>query len=228
MSFKHKFSYEDKLMIVEKYITGEIGFREACRVYGMNQSALKDWRRLYETFGPSGLMDGSICTRYVIEDKKNAVLDYLEGKLTVSEILIKYKIRSTTQLRRWIKKYNCHEGFKSHGRPKGVPKMTNGRKTTFEERVAVVSDCIANNHNYGETAEKYKVSYQQVYTWVKKYEKDGIEGLKDLRGRTKPEEEMSELEKVRYENRLLKAKNLSQQMEIDFLKKLEEIERRRF
>lgn len=144
MSFKHKFSYENKLMIVEKYMTGKIGFREACRVYGMTQSALKDLKRPYETFGPSGLMDGSICTRYTIEDKKNAVLDYLEGRLTVSEILIKYKIRSTTQLRRWIKKYNCHEGFKSHGRLKGVPKMTNGRKTTLEERVAVVSDCIAN------------------------------------------------------------------------------------
>ena len=106
--------------------------------------------------------------------------------------------------------------------------MTNGRKTTLEERVAVVSDCIANNHNYGDAAEKYQISYNQVYTWVKKYEKDGIEGLKDLRGRTKPEEEMSEFEKLRYENRLLKAKNLNQQMEIDFLKKLKEIERRRF
>lgn len=228
MSFKHKFSYEDKLMIVEKYISGNIGFREACRVYGMTQSAFKDWKRLYETFGPSGLMSSSTCTRYVVEDKKNAVLDYLNGSLTVPEILIKYKLRSKTQLRRWIKKYNCHIELKSSGRPKGGSNMTNGRKTTLDERVTVVGDCIANNHNYGETAAKYEVSYQQVYTWVQKYEKDGIAGLKDLRGRTKPEEEMSEIEKLRYENRLLKSKNLNQQMEIDFLKKLEEIERRRF
>lgn len=228
MSFCHKFSYEDKLMITEKYIEGKIGFREACRVYGMAQSALKDWKRLYDTFGPSGLMDGNVCTHYDVEDKKNAVLDYLEGKLTMSEILTKYKIRSTTQLRKWIKKYNCHIGFKSSGRPKGVPNMTNGRKTTLEERVTIVSNCIANNHDYEQTAEKYQVSYQQVYTWVRKYEKDGIESLKDLRGRTKPLEEMSEIEKLRYENRILKAKNLNQQMEIDFLKKLEEIERRRF
>ena len=37
---------------------------------------------------------------------------------------------------------------------------------------------------------------------------------------------MSELEKLQVENRLLKAEKKRQQMEIDLLKKLEEIERR--
>ena len=40
-------------------------------------------------------------------------------------------------------------------------------------------DCIANGHNYGETALKYQVSYQQVYTWVKKFSELGEVGLED-------------------------------------------------
>lgn len=37
--------------------------------------------------------------------------------------------------------------------------MTRGRKTVFEERVEIVQNCIAHNHNYVETSEKYQVSY---------------------------------------------------------------------
>ena len=48
------------------------------------------------------------------------------------------------------------------------------------------------------------------------------------RGRVKPECEMSELERLRAENRLLKAENKRQELEMLFLKKLAEIERRRF
>jgi transposase len=73
---------------------------------------------------------------------------------------------------------------------------------------------------------KFDVSYQQVYTWVRKHDRNGIEGLRDGRGHRKSESEMSELERLRYENRMLKAQLTQQQMEIDFLKKLEELERR--
>ncbi|MEY8000470.1 helix-turn-helix domain-containing protein [Clostridium sp. Mt-5] len=69
----------------------------------------------------------------------------------------------------------------------------------------MVQYCIQHENKYVETAEKYQVSYQQVYTWLKKYEADGVKGLLDRRGRTKPEDEMSELEKLSAENRLLKA-----------------------
>ena len=106
--------------------------------------------------------------------------------------------------------------------------MTNGRKTTYDERVEIVKYCIEDQNNYAETAQKYQVSYQQVYTWTSKYESDGVEALQDRRGKRKDENEMSELEKLRAQNKLLEAQNRRQQMEIDFLKKLEEIERRRY
>ena len=54
----------------------------------------------------------------------------------------------------------------------------------------------------------------------------GIDGLADRRGRGKPKDELSDIEKLKAENRILKAEKKRQQMEIDLLKKLENIERR--
>ena len=94
----------------------------------------------------------------------------------------------------------------------------------------MVNFCIDkyNQNNYTETAQKYQVSYQQVYSWITKYKTDGVDALQDKRGKRKPIDTMSEIENLMAQNKLLEAKNKSQQMEIDFLKKLEEIERRRF
>lgn len=105
--------------------------------------------------------------------------------------------------------------------------MTKGRKTTYNERVEIVAFCIENNDNYQLTSDKYKVSYQQVYTWVRKYKENGYESLIDNRGKSKSIEQMSDSEKLMAQIKLLEAKNKRLEMENDFLKKLEEIERRR-
>lgn len=106
--------------------------------------------------------------------------------------------------------------------------MTKGRKTTYEERVEIVKYCMENEMNYVQTSEKYQVSYQQIYQWVRKYQTNSAEGLVDKRGKRKKENEMSELEKLRMENKLLQAEKRKAELEIAFLKKLDEIERRRF
>lgn len=107
-----------------------------------------------------------------------------------------------------------------------MAKDNKSRKTTLQERISIVEYCIANSNNYALTAKEYNCSYGQVYTWVKKYGVKGVEGLYDRRGRNKPEEEFSDMEKLQAENRMLKAKTKQQQMEIDFLKKLDAVERR--
>ncbi|MDT2237073.1 helix-turn-helix domain-containing protein [Paenibacillus larvae] len=106
--------------------------------------------------------------------------------------------------------------------------MTKGR-TTADERVEIVRFCIEHQHNYAQTADKFQVSYQQNYSWTNKYLTSGVDALQDRRGkRRKSEDEMSEVEKLRAQNKLLQAENRRKQMEIDLLKKLDEIERRRF
>ena len=105
--------------------------------------------------------------------------------------------------------------------------MKKARTTTPEERLAIVNDCLENNKNYGATALKYNCSYQQVRNWVIHYEKIGIKGLEDRRGRRigslpsrSPEEELRD--KIAE----LERKNNDLQMENDLLKKVRDLERR--
>ena len=155
-----------------------------------------------------------------LEEKNEAVRFYLEGKGSLSATCKKFKIPSAGTLRRWIKVYNdCELKASPVGGTRTV--MIKGRKTTLEERIAIVENHIKNGSTYDETAQKYNISYQQIYQWYHKYMDKGVDGLKDGRGRTRTEEEMSELEKLKAELENRKLENL-------FLKKVKEIERRRF
>ena len=129
------------------------------------------------------------------------------------------RIRSTTQLRNWIMKYNGHEELKA-SRTGGTPIMTKGRKTTFEERGQIVQYCISHTHNYAETAEKYGISYQQARNYTIKYEKDGIDALQDNRGKRKSYDSFTEIERLRAELKLEKSKRQKAEMEVSFLKNL--------
>ena len=105
--------------------------------------------------------------------------------------------------------------------------MTKSRKTTQEERIAIAEACLESGKDYGAIALKYDVSYQQVYTWTKKYEELGSVGLEDRRGkRTKDQEPRTELEELKIELAKVKHQLHLTEMERDLLKKLEEIERR--
>ena len=105
--------------------------------------------------------------------------------------------------------------------------MTKGRKTTFEERAEIVQYCVAHDRNYAPNSRTIPVSYQQARNYIVKYEAGGVEALRDNRGKRKRPDEMSELEKLRAEVKILKAEKERAEMEASFLKKLEEIERRR-
>ena len=105
--------------------------------------------------------------------------------------------------------------------------MKEARSATEEERIQIAKDCISNGCNYGETALKYKVSYQQVYQWTKKFKEMGAAGLEDRRGKRKKDQTpRTELEKVQIEIERLKHELYMTQMERDLLKKLDDIERR--
>lgn len=62
---------------------------------------------------------------------------------------------------------------------------------------------------------------------MRKFEADGWDALKDRRGLSKSEEELSPEEKMKLEMRRIEKENEQLRAENAFLKKLEEIERRR-
>ncbi|RHT25603.1 helix-turn-helix domain-containing protein [Butyricicoccus faecihominis] len=71
----------------------------------------------------------------------------------------------------------------------------------------IISYCIENENDYAAAVARFGVSYQQIYSWVRKYNEKGIEGLVDKPGKRKAESEMTEAEKLRAENRILEARN---------------------
>ena len=223
---KKGFTIEEKIKAIELHIHDGMGYRAISNRYGVPITTLRYWIRKYQTFGREGLMERKWNQSYSEELKKCAVEEYLSGKGSLYDICVKYKIYSDLQLRNWIKMYNSHRELRpGKGRGRDIY-MTKGRNTTYEERVEIVSYCIEQGKDYAAAIEKYGVSYQQIYGWVRKYNEKGAEGLVDKRGKRKPESEMTELEKMRAENKMLEARNKRLETENAVLKKLEEIEGR--
>ena len=211
-----RFTKEEKLWAVDQRLNKKRSFNSIADQLSVHKCTVMKWVNQFSTYGTTAF-DRKHNTHYSEELKNEAVRFYLDGRGSMSD----------RQLRSWIRQYNSHELKASPGIYGGTKSMTKGRKTTFDERVSIVEECIKNNMNYAETAEKYGLSYQQVYVWLRKYKQKGIEGLKDHRGRRKPESEMSDLEKLKAENRMLKAELERKELENMFLKKVDEIERRR-
>lgn len=225
MPQKGKLEAEDKLKVVEKYLSGQLGCKEASRIAGVDTVTIRRWVNRYKAEGPTGLLSSAQNRSYSRETKLAAVQDYLSGKGNKWAICEKYKIKDPRQLSHWVKVYNRHKDFRILP---GGSRMTKARETTIAERIEIVRACIASGNNYGEVAQKHQVSYQQVYTWTKKYRTMGEAGLEDRRGHRSgtlpsrtPEEEL------RDRVAQLERKNFELEMENTLLKKVKELERRR-
>ena len=224
MSRRSKYSVEEKVKTAEACLSGQMWISEASHRTGADEKNIRRWISRYKSEGASAFLPSEHNRTYPAELKRQAVEEYLAGKGSLQDVCEKYKIRSDAQLRNWIKVYNRHEDFKRHS---GGSRMTKSRKTIREERQKIAKECLENGKNYGETAQKYNVSYQQVYTWVKKFSQMGEAGLEDRRGqrtaqqspRTPEEELKARIAQLEHENYMLK-------MERDLLKKVKELERR--
>ena len=223
---KKEFTTEEKIKAVELHIRDRMGYGEIADRCGVPKTTLRHWIRKYKTFGVEGLINRNGKQSYSAELKRSAVEEYQSGKGSLHDICTKYKIRSDKQLQNWIKLYNSHRELQpSRGRGSDIY-MTQGRNTTYEERIEIVSYCIEHGNDYTAAIEKYGVSYHQIYSWVRKYNERGAEGLEDKRGKHKPESQMTELEKLRAKNRMLEARNKRLETENAVLTKLEELEGR--
>ena len=218
-------SLEEKLSVIKRRLEEYESWDHISKTTGIPKSTVRDWCRRYESMGTEAFLNTG-CKKYSIEFKENAVKHYLEGHGSVSETCKFFQIRSATLLRQWIQMYNSHN-LKASPEGKVKTVMTKSRKTTLEERIRIVEEHIRSDASYAQTAEKHNVSYQQVYRWIQKYKAKGIDGLIDRRGRSKPVEDMTEIERLQAENRILKAQLERKELENIFLKKVDEIERRR-
>ncbi|MCJ8005859.1 transposase-like protein [Lederbergia wuyishanensis] len=222
---KRTYSAQEKYELIIAYENRQTSIKDFCLEQSIPKKTIQEWVYLYQSRGIDGLQNSTGWKRYAKELKTAAVLDYQSGSYSLKEVVRKYNISSSSVLQKWIKNYNGHRELKDTQRMNNS--MIKGRSTTLEERLEIVMYCLQNGKNYHQVSELFKVSYQQVYQWVKKYEKDGEYGLKDKRGHHKTELELPPEEKVQLEMKRLERENERLRAENAFLKKLEEIERRR-
>ena len=222
---KRKHKAELIIQIAKENIQEGKSAKRLAAEYNIHHATIEEWITLYKRNGAAAFLPEEHNRVYSIETKRQAVEEYLFGEGSLREVTAKYGIRDKSRLQAWIKVYNSGRGFQR--KMTGGSRMKESRPTTVDERVQIAKDCIANGGNYGETALKHKVSYQQVYQWTKKFKEMGTAGLEDRRGkrlkdqtpRTREEELEIEIAKLKHELYMTK-------MERDVLKKLDEIERR--
>ncbi len=228
MSKRDKYSLEQKIHAVERYLRGEASAREIAAELRMTKKGcdlVLRWAAVYRKNGIEGFRLQQGNNAYSAETKREAVEEYLEGKGSLTEICIKFHILSKETLRRWIKKYNSNEILHDYD-PKPEVYVAMRKKTTKEEREKIVTYCLEHGKDYKGAAETYGVSYSQVYSWVKKYLEAGGSGLEDRRGKRKSDDEVDELERLRRENLRLKAKLQESERLNLLLKKVKEFEGR--
>lgn len=225
MSKRSPKSVGEKLEIVLLYLNHHKSIGYLAKQSQVSYKTIQEWIRKYKQDGIDGLYESRTWKKYSQELKEQAVLDYLEGRGSQASLVKKYGISDRSVLRKWINIYTSGNKLKSTSR--GYSRMKKGRKTTFEERLEAVNFTIAHDKNYQAAIEKYGISYQQIYSWVRKFEKEGSRGLEDRRGKglesksnlTNEEELLLKLKQLEERNRLL-------EMENGLLKKLQEIDLR--
>ncbi|MBS6138978.1 MAG: transposase [Megasphaera sp.] len=159
---KTKISAQEKLHTVKNILHGIESIHAAAKRLSVDPSAVRVWICSYKGNGIDAFTHIKN-NYYSHECKVQAVTAYLNQEGSLSAICQRFGLRSPTQLRRWIKRYNSHEELKASG--------TGGKR--------------------------------------------------------KPEDQLTEVERLRAELKLERAKRKQAEMEISFLKKLDEIERRR-
>ena len=222
---KRKLTVDHILKIIDEHFEEGKSSRTIAAKYGISHATVEEWLVQYKANGITAFIRDGRNKTYSTELKLQAVGDYLNGAGSYKALSAKYRLRSTMQLREWVKVYNSGRGFRQ--KMSGGSRMKEARPTTAEERIQIAKDCIANGGNYGETALKFNVSYQQVYQWVKKFREKGEAGLEDRRGkRLKDQTPRTREEELEIEIAKLKHELYMTRMERDVLKKLDEIVRR--
>ena len=224
MSKKKRFTPYEKDQACLDYINGNRSRSEICNFLHISTRTIQDWATIYKKHGILGLSKKTKNRSYSKEFKMELVKKYISGEASSVDLAHQYDI-SSGLLRNWIRRYNANIELKDYNPKQEVYMAKARRKTTIDERKEIVNYCIEHNRNYKETAALYNVSYSQVYSWVKKYDSDGDEGLIDKRGHHKLDDEVDELERLRRENVRLKRQLEEKDMAVELLKKVKEFGR---
>lgn len=227
MGRKAKYSTKQKVQACEDYLSGRKSAVQISRELGMGKRGpvrVREWVNMYKKHGREIFNNKPHNRSYSKEFKEKVAREYLSGQGSLNNLMAKYGIPSKETIRDWISMYNKHIEMKDYD-PKPEVYMSESRKTTLEERKEIVKYCLEHDRDIKTTASLYKCSYQQVRSWVLKYEENGEDGLLDRRGKRKDEDELTELEKAQRKIAQLEREKEEFRKKYELLKKAEQLER---
>ena len=216
---------EFRAMVSQEYLDGIGSYRFLAEKHSIGTKTLQEWVAKFRVHGIDAFITQTGNASYSSDFKMMCVEAVLSGEGSIDDIVAKYRISSRGVLISWLTLYNTGKELKDYDPKREVYMAEARRKTTLDERKEIVEYCIAHNRDYKGTASVYQVSYSQVYSWVKKYDALGEDGLVDKRGHRKTDEEVDELERLRRENLRLKRQLEERDMVVELLKKAQEFER---
>lgn len=228
MGRKSKYSKELKVEICKRYFKGEGSYKSLAKEIGCHQSIIHCWVKQYQAHGELFFDEKKSNAEYTKEFKQMVVDAYLAGEGSYNDLTIKYNISSSSPIKNWVKLYNSHIELKDYIPGGEDIYMAKSRKVNKDERIEIVKYCLEHDMDYKTTAKVFETSYTNVYNWVKKYKEKGEDGLSDKRGHHKKDEEVDEITLLKRQLRKKEHELEMAQLEIKLLKKLDEIERRRF
>ena len=223
MPCKTKASPEEMLDQIASYLYQGVTITQAAENLHMSRITFRKWVLRYKEEGFKGLRPRQHLSYYSNQMKIQAVKEYLKGGVSMLSVCAKYRISGTLSLKTWIEAYNEHKLTDLVS--EGGDLMGKRQQSVKEERVRIVQECIASGCDYNKIAKKYNMSYQTLYTWVKKFKEMGEVGLEDYRGKPiRLQTPRTEEERLRQENARLLEEKKDLIAEIALLKKKMEIE----
>ena len=100
MPQKGRLPADEKVRIVEAYISGQTSAYFIQTQYGIGWTTLRDWIRLYKSRGVEGLAPTGSKRKYTVETKSLAVAEYLTGQSSQDTICLKYNMTVSREVRK--------------------------------------------------------------------------------------------------------------------------------
>lgn len=182
------FSAEVKTKACEDYSSGLYTIRAICEKYGLCYDEKRDysicltrWMNQYKLAGRNAFSSVKRLKRYSAETKKNAVMDYLSGNYSLSDLVIKYDISCKEVLGKWVRLYkNGIELNDSRNECSDEPKTNQYNKYSAEVKINACKDFLSKLYTIREICEKYGIYFYEknndsprLRKWVRQFEKLG-------------------------------------------------------
>ncbi|MCP1144597.1 transposase [Lysinibacillus endophyticus] len=134
-----KYNEEFKLMVVQEYLSGSLGYRAIAKKYGIGDSPLRRWVRAFKEFGHSGLSVKKTKQFYSVQFKLDVLNFMKRTSASYQDTAIHFNLNDPTLITSWNRRFlkKGIEGLQK--KLKGRPSMSKKQKSTANNQEKTMS-----------------------------------------------------------------------------------------